>query len=380
MTPRSRSSFLGAFFLPLVALFAIAILVLIALVLSIPGQAADRFGPPTPGLSDGRRFLLSALLLWQEHDLTQPLNPGGAEVPFNVEQGESVASITGRLWEVGLIASPGAFRSYLQYSGLDTSLKAGNYTLSPSLSAIQIAQAMQSSISSEVIFTILPGWRAEEIAAALPTSGLDITPDEFLAGIHIQPQGYSFSDELPDSSVEGFLFPDTYQLGRDTTLQELIPALLSNFEAQVTHEMRKGFEQQGLSLYQAVILASIVQREGMVAEEYPTIASVFLNRLAIGMALASDPTAQYALGYNTEQGTWWTNPLSAADLQVDSPYNTYLYPGLPPGPISNPGLPALRAVAFPAQTPYYYFRMACDGSGRHAFAETYAQHLENACP
>jgi UPF0755 protein len=380
MTPRSRSSVLGPLFLPLVALFAIAVLVMIGLALRIPGQAADQFGPPDPGLSDGRRFLLSALLLWQENDLAQPPNPGGVEVPFRVEQGESVASIIGRLWEAGLIANPGAFRSYLQYTGLDTSLKAGEYTLSPSLSPMQIAQAMQSSISSEVIFTILPGWRAEEIAAALPSSGLSITPEEFLEGIQIQPQDYSFSNKLPGSSVEGFLFPDAYELPRDTSIQELMPALLSNFEDQVTQEMRKGFKQQGLNLYEAVVLASIVQREGMDAEEYPMIASVFLNRLAIGMALASDPTVQYALGYNIEQGTWWTNPLSLADLQIDSPYNTYIYPGLPPGPISNPGLSALRAVAFPAQTPYYYFRMACDGSGRHAFAETYAEHLENACP
>jgi UPF0755 protein len=99
-----------------------------------------------------------------------------------------------------------------------------------------------------------------------------------------------------------------------------------------------------------------------------------------GAELASDPTIQYALGFNQEQGTWWTNPLSLHDLQVNSPYNTYVNKGLPPGPISNPDLAALRAVAFPAQTKYYYFRAACNGSGRHLFAETYAEHLANECP
>jgi UPF0755 protein len=127
-------------------------------------------------------------------------------------------------------------------------------------------------------------------------------------------------------------------------------------------------------------LASIVERESIDASEMPLIASVFLNRLAIGMNLDADSTAQYALGYNEGQNTWWTNPLGASDLQVESPYNTYRFPGLPPGPIANPGLNALRAVAFPAQTPYYYFRAACDGSGKHLFAETYAEHLQNACP
>jgi UPF0755 protein len=98
------------------------------------------------------------------------------------------------------------------------------------------------------------------------------------------------------------------------------------------------------------------------------------------MKLEADSTAQYALGYNESQGTWWTNPLRGEDLTVDSAYNTYLYPGLPPGPIANPSLNALRAVALPAQTPYFYFRAACDDSGNHLFAETFEQHVENACP
>jgi UPF0755 protein len=153
-----------------------------------------------------------------------------------------------------------------------------------------------------------------------------------------------------------------------------------NFENQVNSELRGGFSTQGLDLCQAVVLASIVQREAMVEEEMPIIASVFFNRLNSGAVLASDPTVQYALGYNQSQGTWWTNPLSLEDLQVDSPYNTYIYAGLPPGPISNPGLAALKAVAFPAQTPYYYFRAACDGSGRHLFSETFDEHLANECP
>jgi UPF0755 protein len=144
--------------------------------------------------------------------------------------------------------------------------------------------------------------------------------------------------------------------------------------------MQAGFERQGLDVYAAVTLASIVERESIDASEMPLIASVFLNRLAIGMNLDADSTAQYALGYNEGQNTWWTNPLGASDLQVESPYNTYRFPGLPPGPIANPGWNALRAVAFPAQTPYYYFRAACDGSGKHLFAETYAEHLQNACP
>jgi UPF0755 protein len=160
----------------------------------------------------------------------------------------------------------------------------------------------------------------------------------------------------------------------------VIAILLEEFRDQLTPDLREGLKRQGLSIYEAVILASIVERETVVEDEMPLIASVFLNRLAAGMPLEADSTAQYALGYQEEAKTWWKNPLSLDDLQVDSPYNTYLHGGLPPGPISNPGLNALKAVAFPAQADYFYFRAACDGSGEHHFAETFEEHVQNACP
>jgi UPF0755 protein len=144
--------------------------------------------------------------------------------------------------------------------------------------------------------------------------------------------------------------------------------------------MLTGIQKQGLTIFEAVSVASIVERESVLSEEMPLIASVFLNRLAIGMPLEADSTVQYAIGYNQAQETWWTNPLSAGDLQFDSPYNTYLYPGLSPGPIANPDARALRAVAFPAQTPYFFFRAVCDDSGRHDFSETFEEHLNKACP
>jgi len=343
-------------------------------------QAETMFGPPSPALSYRQRFTLSLALVWQTGDLTSPVDPSDTSLPFTILSGESVPSITQRLWLAGLISNPGAFRSYLQYSGLDTSLQSGEYDLSNMMSPIQIAQEMQSSISSEVTLVILAGWRMEEIAAAMPSSGLEITPEEFLQAVQTHPEAYSFSDELPVDSLEGFLFPDIYILPRETTIGQLVPLILLNFESQVGSELRTGFDSKGLSLFQAVIMASIVEREAILDEEMPLIASVFYNRLAVGQQLASDPTVQYALGFNPEQGVWWTNPLSLRDLEISSPYNTYLNTALPPGPICSPGLEALRAVAFSAQTPYYYFRAGCDNSGRHLFAETYEQHLFNECP
>jgi UPF0755 protein len=156
---------------------------------------------------------------------------------------------------------------------------------------------------------------------------------------------------------------------------------MNNTALVLTADLRAGFARQNLSVYQAVTLASIIQREAVKADEQPRIASVFLNRLAVaGMHLETDPTIQYALGFDAEANTWWRSPLSLDDLEVNSPYNTYHNPGLPPGPICSPSLSALQAVAYPAQTPYFYFRARCDGSGLHSFSETFEQHVQNACP
>jgi UPF0755 protein len=168
-------------------------------------------------------------------------------------------------------------------------------------------------------------------------------------------------------------------MDNDTSSQELVRLMLGNFETKVTAELKAGFESQGLSIHEAVTLASIIEREAVVAEERPHIAGVFLNRLELGMKLETDPTVQYALGLQPG-GNWWKANLTTIDLQIDSPYNTYLYPGLPPGPIANPGLSSLQAIALPLQTEDLYFRATCDGSGRHLFAPTFEEHLQNACP
>jgi UPF0755 protein len=180
--------------------------------------------------------------------------------------------------------------------------------------------------------------------------------------------------------LKAFCFPGLIRSNEKPAQKDLLAQLLNHFNAGVTSDLRDAYTAQGLDLFQAVTLASIIQREAVVIDEQPTIASVFINRMNTGMKLESDPTVQYALGYQLLQKTWWKNPLSSADLQFNSSYNTYVVSGLPPGPIANPSLEALQSVAHPAQTGYYYFRAQCDGSGRHAFSVTYAEHLQNGCP
>jgi UPF0755 protein len=344
----------------------------------MPTLAAHSFGPANPSLSSWQRFEYSFSLIWNSDDLTIPRNPNGAELIFVIEPGETISAIASNLQSVGLIRSASIFRIYLVWMGLDTSVQAGNYKLSPANSAIAIARQLQDATPSEIVFGVLPGWRMEEIAAALPSSGLNIDLEAFLSVARSPSTPLDF---WPGGvSAEGFLSPGTFTLPRSTNAEQLVSVLLQRFISNLTPELRDGIMSQGLTLYQGVILASIIQREAIHEDEQPLIASVFLNRIAIGMKLDSDPTVQYALGYNVAQGTWWTNPLTLDDLQVQSPYNTYLNTGFPPTPICNPSEAALLAVAQPAQTPYYYFRARCDGSGYHAFAKTFEEQVQNACP
>lgn len=347
---------------------------------SIPKMAQKAFGDPSPQLGYVQRLQYSAQLLIHRQELLTPVNPGGVDLPFSIEMGESVNSVGMRLEQASLINSAEAFRLYLIYAGLDTNLQAGDYEISPAWNSLQIAAKLQDATPAVITFVILPGWRAEEIAASLPTSGLTISPGDFLAAVQDPRDEWKAQLGLSVDSLEGFLYPGEYRLPRETDLSGLIDTLIEAFNAHLTEDMRAGFSRQGLDLSQAVTLASIVQREAMVEDEGPMIASVFYNRLAAGMTLDSDPTVQYALGYNSIQGTWWTNPLSFSDLESGSAYNTYKYAGLPPGPICNPGLEALQSVASPASTPYYYFRARCDDSKLHNFAETFEEHLQNSCP
>ena len=359
-------------------LAGITLLAVIAALILMPELAGRIYGPANPSLSTADKFQYAVVLLWHDGLLTQPRDPFGGEVAFRIESGETVGEIAKRLEETGLIASASAFRDYLVYSGLDTTIQSGSFTLSPAMTSIAIADEIQDGTPDQVTFTILAGWRMEEIAESLPTSGLSIQPEEFL---QVARTPRSDLDYIPEgATTEGYLFPMQYTFPRGIRADEMVRTLVQNFGLYLTPELREGFASQNLSINEAVVLASIVEREAVVEDEMPAIASVFLNRLVAGMKLDTDPSVQYAIGWNPIQNTWWTNPLSLADLQVDSPFNTYVYSGLPPAPISNPSLAALRAVAFPEISPYYYFRARCDGSGRHSFAETFEEHVNNACP
>jgi len=351
----------------------------------VPNAVEQQFGAPSGRLGLLQLVNLEWQLLSAQTDLQTPLDAQGTEKQFTITMGESAVAVAQRLQEAGLVRSADNFRAYIVYKGYDTAIQAGEYVLSPRQSAVEIAQALQDATPQAVEFNVLAGWRVEEIARSLPTSGLSISPEGFMQLVANPPRSALPAGGLPigwdvQDGLEGLLLPGSYRLARSLRADELAREMVTQFEKQVTKEMIDGYASRGLSLREAVILASIVQREAVISDEQSLIASVFYNRIAAGMKLESDPTVQYAIGFNSLQKTWWTNPLSLEDLRVDSPYNTYQAAGLPPGPICNPSLSALRAVAYPAQTPYFYFRAACDGSGKHNFSKTFEEHLQKGCP
>ncbi|MBN2084653.1 MAG: endolytic transglycosylase MltG [Anaerolineales bacterium] len=307
-----------------------------------------------------------------------------ADGVFEVFEGETAAGICERLMREGWIPDARLTCNYLRYTGGDRSIGSGLFLVRSGQSPMAIADSLASAESKIRVFTVFPGWRLEEIAAALPESGIPIQSADWLASAYGRPDSGSgvsaLYAEIPTwAGLEGFILPGEYRVIPGETAGHLVERMALNFLHSLPDGWIAAVRQRGWSVYQAVTLASILQRETLVEEEMPLMASVLYNRLNQGMRLQVDPTVQYAVGYQAGRGGWWVNPLLDADLALDSPFNTYLYYGPPPGPICSPSVAALEAVAYPMTSTYLYYRAACDGSGRHNFAETYLQHLANAC-
>ena len=335
--------------------------------------------PGGAGLTDAA---LALYIRAHEEELARPAGSDPTPVWFTVEPGESVASVARRLEEAGLITDAELFRRYLRYRRLDTGVQAGRFRLSPRMTMMEIALRLQRGYAPGVLVTVPEGWRAEQIADMLTRTGT-MDGEGFLRLVRAGRAAaealgaYAFLDDLPpEASLEGYLFPDTYELPERPNPEDLLRRMLDNFGRKAAPLLSEMPPPAGLDGYQVIILASIVEREAVIPEERPWIAGVYLNRLRRGMRLEADPTVQYAMGYQPDTGRWWKTPVSLDEYQaVDSPYNTYLYPGLPPGPIANPGLDAIRAVLAPAESDYLYF--VARGDGSHVFARTYEEHLRN---
>jgi UPF0755 protein len=306
------------------------------------------------------------------------LPPSNEPIAVVIDQGASADQITSLLVRQGVLDNPARFSTLLALTGIGASLKAGRYELPAHTPAAEVLRRLQLGLTAQRLIAVPEGLRTEEIGAIFVAKGI-FTQADWDAAVAKHYDEPFLADRPEGASLEGYLLPASYPVTSKTTADDVVQAMLDHFGQEVTPDLVAEAKNAGLSLYQVVTLASIVEREAAVSKDQPLIASAFLNRLNLGMALQADPTVQYAIATpdSVAKFGWWKRDLTETDLQVDSPYNTYLYPGLPPGPIANPGIDAIKAVIRAPKTDYLYFvaSPACDGS--HLFAATLSEHNAN---
>jgi len=297
-------------------------------------------------------------------------DPTAESRTFVVADGETAGVIAARLEDEGFVRSKLAFLVVVYEEGVEGILNAGEHRLSPAMTPREIAVALSEKVEErQTTLRVIEGWRLTEIAAEVEKVFPHISAKAFeeaaVVGTRLSPilEGLE-----PATSLEGFLFPDTYFFLPEAGAEEIIDRLLATFEERAGDRLRAAAEARGTTVYDLVKLASLVEREARARDESATIAGVYANRLSIGMKLDADPTIQYAIG------EW--RPLLLVDLEIDSPYNTYRVAGLPPTPICNPGLAALEGAAEPEDHEFLFF-VANEQTGRHLFAKTLEEHEAN---
>lgn len=315
----------------------------------------------------------------QVQAMLEPVSDSEQQVLVNIPAGATSADIGGILEEAELIHNGIAFRFWLRYHELDGKIQAGDYILSPSMSLEEIADKLiKGQVHRETIkFTIPEGLYIPDIAARLEKLGL-VDREVFMELLEdVDRWDYWFLQGIPDNvdrPLEGYLFPDTYEMNANEENKEerIISLMLSRFNQVFSQEWRDRAEEHDMPVHEVVTLASIVEREVLVDHERALVAGVFFNRLAKREPLGSCATVNYILG------DFSIRYLTTAQTRTPSPYNTYINRGLPPGPIGSPGRSSLEAVLWPEETKYLFFVAKDDGSGEHYFAVTNAEHEANA--
>jgi UPF0755 protein len=318
-------------------------------------------------------FLCGCLWLGAQFYIGNMITPVGIRthsiktIVITVKKGASLREIGDLLQSEDMIDSSSFFVLYAQVTGVGKQIEAGSYRLSNSLSMIEILERIVGGDVLRYRVVIPEGYTTDQIGKLLVSKGI-MTGDDWQNALATEDFEYPFLKDAPagPKRLDGFLFPATYPLMDDFTAQEILELMLNTFNTAFTPDLQARAREQGMSVRQVVILASIVEGEAKLDSERPIIASVFLNRLHQGMRLGSDATVEYVLGAHKAKLTY-------QDVQTPSPYNTYLHYGLPPGPICSPGLASIKAVLYPAKTGYLYF--VGKGDGSHVFSVTYNEHV-----
>ena len=288
------------------------------------------------------------------------------KIYITVKPGMDADAIAGQLLAHGVIDSKFSFWWQVKTGGLQDKFMAGTYLLHPGMKTEDAIGKLISGETTSIKFTIPEGFGIKEIAERLSDEGL-VNKEKFLKlAKDYAPYDYVEKHENARYAAEGFLFPDTYEIQSDLSEKEIMAMMAKDFDQRLTKKLRARAEEMNLSIYDLVTLASLVEKEARYEEDRPIIAQVFFKRLRIGMPLQSDTTLQYLLDAPKED-------VSIADTKMESPYNTYQNYGLPPGPIASPGMAAIEAVLYPADTDYLYF--VADRQGHNHYSNTYAEHL-----
>ncbi len=315
------------------------------------------------------------------------VSPPGESVSYSLPSGSTASQVGAALQRLGVIASARQFELLVSLMGVQDRLSAGDYNLKKDSPAALVVNELTVKDAIPVIKVTFPeGIRVEEMAVLAEKAGFG-TQQQFLDAVTSTQPPASIAAMVPSATavagyrLQGFLFPDTYIMPAGSTAAQLVKLMLQTFALRFDQNLRDAAQANGLTPFQALTLASIIEREAVLAQERPLIAGVFYNRLAAHDLLGADPTVQFAVAENpgsVAKYGWWKRSLTADDLANKSPYNTRLFPGLPPGPITNPGLASIKAAVNPTKTNYYYFvANAKKGDGSHLFAVTAAQHQQN---
>ncbi len=290
----------------------------------------------------------------------------GAEVTILFTSGTPTSQIFHRLGEAGVLSDPRLAEIYYRLYRNATPLQAGEYRFTRPMPIDEIINRMARGDVVKYTIVVPEGLSARETFELFWKQGIG-GPEAFAEALRATELLPGLTQNVSD--LEGFLFPETYVVTRSTSARQIVDRMVDEFRRNFTAEMREKARALDLTPRQAVTLASIVEKESALPEEGPLIASVYLNRLKRGMRLQADPTVIYSLKRDGK----WTGVLHRSDYNYDSPYNTYLYDGLPPEPICNPGRKALKAAVSPAKTDFLYF--VADDSGGHTFSRTFEEHL-----
>lgn len=317
----------------------------------------------------GVSIILSMILLFSANDVFAFIKENRA-VTITVQQPTTVSELSKTLDKEGVVNYGILFKFFIQITGKDGDVAAGDYSLNPSMDYGAIARYLvnPNSTTTTIRITIPEGYTVAQIRALLLDKEV-CSEEELDKALFSYKYKWDFLSKMTPSRnwLEGYLFPDTYEFYRGEDAVQVINKMLNNFNEKYDVKITEGAQERERSMHEIVTIASMVEREAQKKEEFPKIAGVIYNRLKSDMYLQIDATIQYAVGHKEK--------LSNADLEIDSMYNSYKYKGLPPGPIASPGYIALDAAAHPQSHGYYYYVAMPDGS--HLFAKTLAAHNRN---